>query len=285
MLVLGITDSLRGSASVADKIDFSCHGAEGTTPALLAQGQLAVADAELFAATAITIVKSIVMVNTHTAAITINLTLLKSGSVARRLIPKDLSLGIGYLLVFDGSRFAVFDDRGNLQTGAGGIVNDTIWAAAGDLVQGTGNDAGEVLSIGAANLKAFVNAAGSKIEWAGGIKVGTFERDTATAAGTQAISGVGFKPSHVLFMAVIPTTRELSFGFDDGTNAYSIYNYGDVTDNQWLSSTTYSTFLRQAGSKDYAERITTLGADGFTITWTKAGDKTGTATIHYMAFR
>jgi hypothetical protein len=46
------------------------------------------------------------------------------------------------------------------------IATDPIWAAAGDLVQGTGNDTAAVLSLGAANLKLFVNAGATAIEWA-----------------------------------------------------------------------------------------------------------------------
>ena len=285
MLVLGIDDSLRGSASIADKIDFSFHGAAGITPALLAQGQLAVADGELFAAVAVSVVKSIIMVNTHTASITINLTLLKSGGVARRLIPKNLTLGIGYLLVFDGSRFAVFDERGLLQTGIGGIATDPIWAAAGDIVQGTGNDAGEVLSIGAANLKAFVNAAGQKIEWANGFKIGSTTIDTATASGDQAVTGVGFKPSLIIFLAAITGTSQFSIGFDDRINHKSVNDFTAVTAAAWDREMAHSIWLTQAGATYYEGIVSAFGADGFTILWTKAGDKTGTANIFYIALR
>lgn len=114
MLVLANEDSLRGSASVDAVIDYSFHGLAAGALTLLADGQLTDGDAELYPATAIVVVKSMVLVNTHSAAVTINLTILKSGSTARRLIPKDLSLGIGYSLYFDGAKLYVINATGGI---------------------------------------------------------------------------------------------------------------------------------------------------------------------------
>lgn len=114
MIVLASGDSLRGSASVAAVVDFSFHGLNGAVIDLLAEGQLPVADGELFPAAAIVVVKSMVLVNTHSAAVTINLTILKAASTARRLIPKDMSLGIGYSLCFDGARLYVINASGEI---------------------------------------------------------------------------------------------------------------------------------------------------------------------------
>lgn len=46
-----------------------------------------------------------------------------------------------------------------------GVATDPIWAANGDLVMGTGNDAAEVLTMGTAYQKLHVNSAGTDIEW------------------------------------------------------------------------------------------------------------------------
>lgn len=119
MLVLGVDDSLRGDAGTASKVDYSFHGYAGTAISFFAEGQLPDSDGELFAATAITVIKAMVLVNTDTSAIAINLTILKSGQTARRLIPKDLSLGIGHSLYFDGAKFSVIDASGNLLTSIG----------------------------------------------------------------------------------------------------------------------------------------------------------------------
>ncbi len=122
MLVLASGDSLRGSASVAAVVDYSFHGLAGSTLALLAEGQLPVTDNELYLASAVVVVKSVVIVNTHTSAVTINLTILKAASTARKLLPKDLSLPAGYMAIFDGSRFSVFDTSGNLLTLIGDVT-------------------------------------------------------------------------------------------------------------------------------------------------------------------
>lgn len=53
-------------------------------------------------------------------------------------------------------------DEFELQAGGGGgqdLATDTLWAAAGDLVKGTGDDAADILSIGAANTVLWSNGA------------------------------------------------------------------------------------------------------------------------------
>lgn len=69
----------------------------------LADGQLAAAKATLYtvAASTQTIIKTITLVNTDTSARTVNLYIKVSGGTSRRIIPKDLSLGVAYCLVFD----------------------------------------------------------------------------------------------------------------------------------------------------------------------------------------
>ena len=89
---------------------------------LLGEGQLSDSISDLYTvpASTTTIIKSITLVNTHTSAETVNLYVLKSGSTARRIIPKDLSLGIKYLLVFDDELTLGAADKiqGNTTTGS-----------------------------------------------------------------------------------------------------------------------------------------------------------------------
>jgi len=141
------------------------------------------------------------------------------------------------------------------------------------------------LALGAANLKLFMNAAGNALEWAVGVKLGTFFYNTATESGTQEITGVGFKPSDIEFLAHIAGTPEMSIGFDDGTNHYCVFDYGGATPGAWDNSSTYSIALYQSAASVARGKVTTLGADGFTITWVKNGSKIGTATIFYRAKR
>ena len=157
-----------------------------------------------------------------------------------------------------------------------GTLSGIVKAAAGLL---------SATALGSANQKFFINAAGAAPEWAIGIKVGTFTRDTALATGTQDVAGVGFKPSHIIFLASVNITSEVSIGFDDGVVHYSLVNFHGETANTWIKSLVDSIRLDQTATIKYYGAVTTLGADGFTITWTKEGAKTGGAVIHYMAFR
>lgn len=120
-------------------------------------------------------------------------------------------------------------------------------------------------------------------------KVGSFTYDIATASGTQAITGVGFKPKAVIFLGAISDTVSLTVGVDDGTTVgCAVQNQPAAVGNFHLD-TTYSVGGLPAGGTGTGTmsqgKITTLGADGFTLTWTKVGSPTGTLTVTYLAFR
>ena len=126
-------------------------------------------------------------------------------------------------------------------------------------------------------------------------KVGYFTKNTADGAGTQAITGVGFQPKAIVFMAggglggvaldaggkSHPYAQ--SWGVDDGTNASCMYYWHDSNGVVASGHTSRSIVLGYNNSTMDAY-ITTLGADGFTITWT-AGINRGTASIQVVAFR
>jgi len=69
----------------------------------LADGQLASSKGTIYTAPTAkqAIIKKITLVNTNTSAEAVNLYFKASGGTSRRIIPKDLTLGIGYLLVMD----------------------------------------------------------------------------------------------------------------------------------------------------------------------------------------
>jgi hypothetical protein len=119
---------------------------------------------------------------------------------------------------------------------------------------------------------------------AASIKIGTFTRGNDTASGTQAITGVGFAPSKVLFYAVLSGGSQVSWGMDDGTNAYATWQFS--TAGQFRQDASNSIVLLESSGNDQRAHITTLGADGFTLTWTKSGSPSaGTDTMFYMAFQ
>lgn len=114
-------------------------------------------------------------------------------------------------------------------------------------------------------------------------KTGNFTRDTSLATGTQAVTGLGFQPTAVIFFSLQISTREASWGFDDGTSPLTL------ADDQ-LSSGTYEIVFRSiyleetSGSANYEGLVQSFDSDGFTMSWTKTGSPTGTAQILYMAF-
>ena len=96
MIVLESGDKLKGDGSAGAVIDYTLHGVAGSVLTQLADGQLSATPAsDLYTSGAIVIVSAITLVNTDSAARTINLYLTPSGGTSRRLIPKDMSLGAG----------------------------------------------------------------------------------------------------------------------------------------------------------------------------------------------
>jgi len=158
--------------------------------------------------------------------------------------------------------------------------------SAGNLGSCTGLPLATGIVPGAANLKAFVNAAGTAPEWANGIKLGTFSRAIDAADGDVSYTGVGFKPSLVLFFGGTAATIAATFlGGSNGTNHYSLNNY--PTAGQVYIASAYCIFLSTPTSSDYeVANLKTLDSDGFTLTWIKGGNPSAiTAIMFYVALR
>ena len=150
MICLDNTDTLEGGASVDAVVDYTVHGLVGTTFTNIAQGQLSDTDPSvLYTAGAAISIVSVIFVNTHSAAVTVNLYLDPANAgTPRRLLPKALSLGIGYSAHYDGARLTILDASGRIAT---------------SLPQGLGTDAsptfvGETLSGLTASLPLFSGA-------------------------------------------------------------------------------------------------------------------------------
>ncbi len=125
MIALDSGDKIRGIAAAATVVDYSIHGTDANAIKQLADGQLPSSLGDLYTSDSVDAITSIILVNTDSSARTVNLYLLPSGGTARRLIPKDLSLGIGYCLITDGKQISVYDASGNLLlTFAGGMPAD-----------------------------------------------------------------------------------------------------------------------------------------------------------------
>lgn len=117
------------------------------------------------------------------------------------------------------------------------------------------------------------------------IKYGTFTHDSSST-GTQQITGLGFQPKVVLFFATIPAVAAVSIGMDDGTNPICLFSYGTTAtaNTASLSNVDSIQLCTSSGKIPYAH-ITTLGSDGFTLTWGKISTPTGTITVCYLAIQ
>lgn len=112
------------------------------------------------------------------------------------------------------------------------------------------------------------------------LKVGTFTYDLTTASGTQAVTGVGFQPKALAFIGYLTSIGWASWGFDDGTDHYG---FDTEADAKYYTMASKSIGIgTTAGNYQYGA-ATTMGADGFTITWTKVGTPSGTGTVYYLA--
>lgn len=118
MLVLDNTDVIEGGGSANSVLDFAIFGMVGSTPTVLADGQLTTTlTTALYTAGAATAIISIIVVNTDSVARTVDL-FIDSADAGnpRRLIPKALSLGVGYSMHYDGQRLTVLDTVGRIQS-------------------------------------------------------------------------------------------------------------------------------------------------------------------------
>lgn len=124
-------------------------------------------------------------------------------------------------------------------------------------------------------------AAGDAI---GQVKVGVFTRDTSLATGTQAVTGVGFKPRAVIFLAGdVGASSDGGIGIDDGTSSGALVNFNAIAAGNFQAVSGGSIKFVQSASNVYAGSIQSLDSDGFTISWVKTASPTGTKTISYLA--
>lgn len=124
-------------------------------------------------------------------------------------------------------------------------------------------------------------------------KSGIFTKTMTDASGTQVISGLGFTPRKISFHLSREDAQGalIGKGVYDGTNNNSIvsllYNGTSAPPEQYNIATTSTTACINAYDSIYAEgqaaAVTATASGQFTLTWTKTGSPTGTATILWEA--
>lgn len=120
--------------------------------------------------------------------------------------------------------------------------------------------------------------------------VGSFTRDlSAVGAPTNvAYTGVGFVPTSIHFIGALPNSQVRSEGWSDsakgGRGLYTTSTTANGSINTDFTAQGILGFQVSAGNRQFC-LMTSYDADGFTLTWYKDGSPTGTANIHYIAYR
>ncbi len=95
---------------------------------LIAEGQLQSTEADLYTVPSgkTALIKTITLVNGNTSVETINIYILKSGSIKRMIAPKDFQLGVQYMAVLDDEFTLEAGDKIRGITSTAGKVDYTI---------------------------------------------------------------------------------------------------------------------------------------------------------------
>ena len=115
-------------------------------------------------------------------------------------------------------------------------------------------------------------------------KIGTTTRDLTTATGTQDVTGIGFTPTGVILFAGVTGTSYMSLGMDDATTRGIIADQNVISTDTYLISASQSIYLIQGAGVYQLATVSAFASGQFTLSWTKSGSPTGTATIIYLAF-
>lgn len=155
------------------------------------------------------------------------------------------------------------------------------------------------LAKGAAGKFLKMNSGATAPEWGDGstadmtysdarFAIGSFSRDMSTASSSQAITGVGFAPTALIFFAVTDGAKVASWGFGKNATSGSVcifHNDIAAADTFSLYSGSGAIMHVVSAGNCYVGVLSSLNSDGFTIGWTKVGSPTGTLVTTYLALR
>jgi hypothetical protein len=141
------------------------------------------------------------------------------------------------------------------------------------------------LAIGTSGQKLFVNASSDGVEWGEGMHLGAFTRDMDLVSGTVAITGVGFKPHKIVFLAVTDDDgrNRASLGITSYTEDYGVYNTTDGS--LWGVDSSHCIRIQVDATGYYQGNVDVFGSDGFTMNWIQGGTPAGIMTVLYLALR
>ena len=121
-------------------------------------------------------------------------------------------------------------------------------------------------------------------------KTGTFTRNSGAASGNVAYTGVGFKPSFVVFFGSIDTIQDFFIGGGTTSAGRALYNnFANATGTSNQAVPFYLLRNLGGGNSDIqSATIASMDSDGFTLTYTRTRTGSGTANdivVNYIAFR
>jgi len=132
------------------------------------------------------------------------------------------------------------------------------------------------------------NVTGAKIATTSGngalfSKMVATTRNLTAASGDVAYTGVGFIPSSIIVFYAIANSAMFGMGMTDSAKNNSMISqyYSGVT------AADAAVFIESSPSSGTEQTaiVKSFDADGFTLTWTKAGAPTGTLLLKFLCFR
>jgi hypothetical protein len=190
----------------------------------------------------------------------------------------------GFFQVVDGTtEFQIYTPNG------GGCVTNIRGTEAMRVHTSRGVSIGNTTDPGASNLSVTGSIAFANVSNGIG-KTGTFTRNSGTASGNVAYTGVGFKPSIVVFYAGIDTTRDFMIGAGTASAGRALYDNFENTlgvNNQAVPFY----YRRDVGAGNFdiqSATIASMDSDGFTLTYTRTRGGAGTANdiiVNYVAYK
>ncbi len=114
------------------------------------------------------------------------------------------------------------------------------------------------------------------------IKISNFTRNQADASDIQVVTGVGFQPKLIFFLAAQNGVQGgYSIGYSDANSNNCLYTVTGTTVSVTVSQ---CIFINQGSSINNFATVKSMDFDGFTLSWTKQGAPSGATTVSWLAF-
>jgi hypothetical protein len=115
-------------------------------------------------------------------------------------------------------------------------------------------------------------------------KIITATRDIAGASADVSYTGVGFRPTAIICIAVSNSSYPFSIGMVDSNRTSGQIEHYENTTNSFFSNTSFIELTTGGGNTQLAT-VKSYDSDGFTLTWVKSGSPTGTGVLTFLCFK